>query len=67
MAAKVFGFMPVASWSWWWVVSPLWIGFSVTVVVPVIVLIGILVYAMFTGEPKPKSLKFRDRKYGLWR
>lgn len=27
ICAKVFGVAPVASWSWLWVLSPLWIGF----------------------------------------
>ena len=28
-------------WSWWWVLSPLWIGFAVGVV---IVIIGLILY-----------------------
>lgn len=30
VSAKVFGFAPVASWSWFWVLSPLWIGFLIS-------------------------------------
>ena len=26
VCAKVFGVEPVASWSWFWVLSPFWIG-----------------------------------------
>lgn len=27
ICAKVFEIAPIASWSWWWVLSPFWIGF----------------------------------------
>ena len=26
----------VINWSWWWVISPLWIGFAVSVVVLIV-------------------------------
>lgn len=29
----------VIDWSWWWVLSPLWIGLSITLVILVIVVI----------------------------
>lgn len=35
----------VISWSWWWVLSPLWISFLLAIVVIVCVLIPIL-YAL---------------------
>ncbi len=33
----------VIAWSWWWVLSPLWIGFALFVVVLLIVLLVIAV------------------------
>ena len=50
-------------WSWWWVLSPLWI--------PVVLVLGILlavlivaglvwgIAAMFTSKPKPRTTKYR--------
>jgi hypothetical protein len=29
LTLKLLGIEPVASWSWWWVTSPLWIGFAI--------------------------------------
>jgi len=59
VTAKVFGFMPVAAWSWWWVLCPIWISLGITLAIVVVALIGCLIYALLTGEPKP-------RKY-IWR
>jgi hypothetical protein len=32
------GITVVASWSWWWVLSPLWIGFALALLIIGIVL-----------------------------
>jgi hypothetical protein len=32
------------AWSWWWVLSPLWISFGVTLVVIAVVLVGVAVF-----------------------
>lgn len=29
VCAKVFGVAPIASWSWWWVLCPFWIGMAI--------------------------------------
>ena len=29
VCAKIFGIAPVASWSWIWIFSPIWIGFVI--------------------------------------
>ncbi len=44
---KLTGFI---SWSWWWVLSPLWIG----LVFLVLFLIGLIIFARakFTAEPE---------------
>jgi membrane protein YdbS with pleckstrin-like domain len=34
-------------WSWWWVLSPIWISFSLVIVVLLIVLVVGLVTAIF--------------------
>lgn len=35
----------VIDWSWWWVLSPLWIGAAVVGVILVIVLLGAVIVA----------------------
>lgn len=37
----------VISWSWWWVVSPLWIDFAITIVIAIVVAI---IYATITHK-----------------
>lgn len=37
----------VISWSWWWVVSPLWIDFAITIVITIVVAI---IYATITHK-----------------
>ena len=45
ICAKVFGWEPVASWSWWWVTSPLWI----TLLVVLVILAGVAIYQVKRG------------------
>jgi hypothetical protein len=41
---KLTGIAPVAMWSWWWILSPLWISFAISFVLIIsIVLIAIAV------------------------
>lgn len=37
--AKVFGVAPVAAWSWWWVLAPMWAGAAVVFVFVVVVVV----------------------------
>lgn len=37
----------VISWSWWWVVSPLWIDFAITIVTAIVFAI---IYATITHK-----------------
>ncbi len=47
---KLVGVEPVSSWSWWWVLSPLWIGFLLAVTFALVaILLALLVW--------------RDRRY----
>lgn len=32
----------IINWSWWWVLSPLWIGFALFV----LILVGVVIYAL---------------------
>ena len=36
-------------WSWWWVLSPLWIAASLVAAIMLVV----LVFALFASKPKP--------------
>ena len=31
-------------WSWWWVISPLWIGFAIWLLLTVILIVGIMFF-----------------------
>jgi len=44
VCAKIFGWEPVASWSWWWVTAPFWGGIAVLLVV--LAALGLLSYAV---------------------
>jgi len=33
-------------WSWWWVVSPIWISFSIAISVVVLIFVGAVLYEM---------------------
>lgn len=35
LTLKLLAIEPVASWSWWWVTSPLWIGFALLIAIAV--------------------------------
>ena len=43
------------SWSWWWVLSPMWIGFLFVIAILLCVLIGDIIYEFF----KKKSFERR--------
>lgn len=38
VCAKIFGIAPVASWSWVWVLAPLWIPLAIVFLVMVVIL-----------------------------
>lgn len=40
----------VITWSWWWVLSPLWISFGLAVVFILLALVGISLYTMASGR-----------------
>ena len=42
VAGKIFGFL---DWSWWWVLSPLWISALVGLVIVIIILIIVAIIA----------------------
>jgi hypothetical protein len=44
---KLFGLTEVATWSWWWVTAPFWIGFAIVVGVLLVGAIG--AGLLFTG------------------
>lgn len=61
IALKLTGVAPVATWSWWWVLSPLWIGTALALGIVGIVLVFTLVLAgiaavisRFAPGPRPR-------------
>ena len=43
LVLKLAGIGTVANWSWWWVTSPLWIGFAISILGVVIYFILMLI------------------------
>jgi phosphoglycerol transferase MdoB-like AlkP superfamily enzyme len=47
-------------WSWWWVTSPLWIGFALTLFITLFILLVIVIYIIlkyvFNMPLKSKSI-----------
>lgn len=44
VVCKIFSWGPIATWSWWWVLAPFWIGFLITILILVVVF-GLAVWA----------------------
>jgi len=38
----------VIDWSWWWVLSPLWIPIIFTIIIVLIILITVVIYKIIT-------------------
>ena len=36
IALKLIGIEPVASWSWWWVLAPIWIPLIIVIIIAII-------------------------------
>ena len=45
LALKLAGIGQVATWSWWWVTSPLWVGAAIVIGIAIIVALGTIVGA----------------------
>ena len=43
---KLTGVTAVASWSWWWITSPLWIGVALVASIWVFILLGLFLVAI---------------------
>lgn len=43
---KLTGVTAVASWSWWWITSPLWIGAALVASIWVFILLGLFLAAI---------------------
>jgi hypothetical protein len=41
---KLVGVQPIATWSWWWVLSPLWGGFLFGAAIIVLVLLFVAIF-----------------------
>lgn len=40
----------VIAWSWWWVLSPLWISYAIAIIVLIIIGLIYLIYVVKYGE-----------------
>ena len=55
----------VATWSWWWVTSPLWIPFLIiisTALLSVVIIIIALIFDMSLTDIKEKAQKYNNKK-----
>ena len=55
----------VATWSWWWVTSPLWILFLIiisTALLSVVIIIIALIFGMSLTDIKEKAQKYNNKK-----
>lgn len=43
---KLGGVAPVATWSWWWVLSPFWIGLAIAASVFVLIMLCAFIFAI---------------------
>lgn len=50
ICAKIFGVDPIAAWSWWWVLSPFWIGIAFVLGIIALFLIGAAIAVMFDSK-----------------
>ena len=57
LVMKYFGLGPVAAWEWWWVLSPIWIGFSLFFVGMSVAVVFGLIAAV---RPSPLEKVMRD-------
>jgi hypothetical protein len=39
----------VIAWSWWWVLSPVWIPFAIAIAVPVLAFVIAVIVSIFAG------------------
>lgn len=47
LTLKLAGLGVVATWSWWWVTSPLWISFAITLFIIGIASVGLMIRDIF--------------------
>jgi len=40
----------VIQWSWWWVLSPLWISAGLAISIVIFIFIGVILYGIFNDE-----------------
>ena len=48
------------NWSWWWVLSPLWIGLALVIGILLIVIIGFIIKLLITPT-RPKKAMLQNR------
>lgn len=52
----------VIAWSWWWVLSPLWIPFAI--ILPIIIISFIILIAFEISDKSKKNRKGYKKYYG---
>lgn len=52
----------VIAWSWWWVLSPIWISFGI--VACVLVIVGLIALIVWLIEKRAERVKMKERGTG---
>lgn len=52
----------VINWSWWWVLSPIWID----IVLAIIIIVGLVIYEVIMEKKAQNRLYFGERKKDKW-
>ena len=65
LGLKLAGIGEVATWSWWWVTSPLWIGAAIAIGIAITVLLFVILGSTFIALGKfiSKNLKTEPKGY----
>jgi hypothetical protein len=60
LTLKLLNIEPVASWSWIWVFSPLWIGFALIIFILVFAGSSIGIFSLFDKLSAGRKIKLKD-------
>lgn len=52
----------VINWSWWWVLSPIWISIAFAIVI----VVGLVIYELIMEKKHKHRLYFGERKKDKW-
>lgn len=60
LTLKLLGIAPVASWSWWWITSPLWIGLAFIISIAIFGAGAVGFFAFFDWAFSGRKVRLKD-------